>query len=103
MTKLPFSGHFVKAEDLLEVVHMDFVGPFSVKSTGGASYFLTIVDPFSGFKQVKFLKNKCDVFEQFLEYKNYSKKLLKKDIIKLNTDGGGEFCSNTFKEFLKDA
>ncbi|KNZ51624.1 uncharacterized protein VP01_3882g1 [Puccinia sorghi] len=52
---LSFSGEF-KADQVLAAVHMDLVGPFPVQSHSKFVYFLTLIDQFSGFWTVKFLK-----------------------------------------------
>jgi len=100
MTKQPFSNQFEKATSLLEIIHLDLVGPFSVQSTGGALYFLTIVDQYSGYKHIKFLKQKSDTLEKFLEFKLLAENQLKTSIKRIVSDGGGEFCNSSFKAMV---
>ncbi|KNZ62772.1 uncharacterized protein VP01_1225g18 [Puccinia sorghi] len=56
---LPFTGKLKPVKKTLEAVHVDLVGPFPVKSSAGFVYFLKLVDQFSGYRTVKFLKSKC--------------------------------------------
>lgn len=102
MTKLSFSSHFDPASNLLEVIHLDLVGPFSTQSQSGFLYFLMIVDQFSGFKTVKFLKSKSEVFEKFLEFVKTAENQTGKTIKKLISDNGGEFKNNSFKDFCAE-
>jgi hypothetical protein len=44
---------------------MDIVGPSRVRSMGGKWYVLVIVDNYSWYSWVFFLKNKDEVFEHF--------------------------------------
>ena len=45
----PFNNHGIREEEVLERVHLDIWGPARVKSAGGASYFMMIMDGFSSF------------------------------------------------------
>ncbi|POW06235.1 hypothetical protein PSHT_03692 [Puccinia striiformis] len=44
----------------LQVVHGDLVGPISPSSSGGARYFLTLVDQHTGYIDITILKEKSD-------------------------------------------
>ena len=39
MTKTPFSGTMERANDLLEIIHIDVCGPMIVEARGGNCYF----------------------------------------------------------------
>ncbi|KNZ54400.1 uncharacterized protein VP01_2958g3 [Puccinia sorghi] len=47
----------------------NLVGPFSTQSPAGYTYFLTLVNQFSSYQVVKFLKTKADCIKQFGEFK----------------------------------
>jgi hypothetical protein len=78
---------------------MDLVGPFQTQSRSGFLYFLTIVDQFSGYRSVKFLKHKSDTFSQFKQFKTESEKQTGRALRMLVSDGGGEFLNDDFKTF----
>ena len=40
MTKTPFSGTMERANDLLEIIHTNVLGPMSIEACGGYLYFL---------------------------------------------------------------
>ena len=50
-----------KASELFELVHYDIWGPYRVKTSCGASYFLTIVDDTSRATWVYLMKEKSEV------------------------------------------
>ena len=49
----------------LQLIHLDVVGPFRVRSLGGACYFLTFIDDYSKKTWVYFLSSKDQVLEKF--------------------------------------
>ncbi|KAI7957570.1 hypothetical protein MJO28_004665, partial [Puccinia striiformis f. sp. tritici] len=93
---LPFNSKFKEAHSILEVVHMELVGPFATRSAAGFQYFLTLVDQFSGFKVVKFLKSKDEAFQAFLTFKSQAEKQTGQKLQTIISDGGGEFVNEQF-------
>ncbi|MBW0543082.1 hypothetical protein O181_082797 [Austropuccinia psidii MF-1] len=61
--KLPFQHSFQESTSLLENIHMDLCGPISTPSLAGARYFMLLVDQFSGYISIKFLKQKRGEFK----------------------------------------
>ncbi|PLW26249.1 hypothetical protein PCANC_26631 [Puccinia coronata f. sp. avenae] len=95
---LPFSGNFKNVHQVLDAVHLDLVGPFPVQSPAGYMYFLTIVDQFSGFKSVKFLRSKGETFDKFVDFKNNAEKQTGKTLRMIISNGGGEFVNEKFSQ-----
>ena len=52
---------------VLELLHMDLMGPMQVESIGGKGYVLVVVDDFSRFTWVNFIREKSDTFDVFRE------------------------------------
>jgi len=50
---------------VLELLHMDLMGPMQVSSIGGNKYVLVVVDDFSRFTWVNFIREKSDTFDAF--------------------------------------
>ena len=69
-----------RANDLLEVIHSDVCGPMPCNSLGGARYFVTLTDDFSGYSVVYFLKSINEVMEKFVDYKILAEKQTSKQI-----------------------
>ncbi|POV97395.1 hypothetical protein PSTT_15070 [Puccinia striiformis] len=101
MTRIPFKSHYHSVSSPLEVVHGDLVGPISPPTNGGARYFLTLVDQFTGYIYTEILKEKSDATEAIINYKRFFEKQTERPLKKLITNGGGEFCNKTLGDFLK--
>ena len=50
---------------VLELLHMDFMGPMQVESIGGKIYAFVVVDDLSRFTWVNFIREKSDTFDVF--------------------------------------
>lgn len=56
LTRSPHSTlNAQSTSNILELLHMDLVGPVETASVGGKNYVLVIVDDFSRFTWVKFI------------------------------------------------
>ncbi|GKA12562.1 retrovirus-related pol polyprotein from transposon TNT 1-94 [Tanacetum coccineum] len=66
------SSHKLKADDTnqekLYLLHMDLCGPMHVESINGKKYILVIIDDYSRFTWVKFLRSKDEAPETLREY-----------------------------------
>ncbi|KAI7957506.1 hypothetical protein MJO28_004601 [Puccinia striiformis f. sp. tritici] len=100
LTKLAFKSHFRPASAPLEIIHGDLVGPISPATNGGARYFLTLVDQYSGHIHTSVLKLKSDALEAIKAYKLYFERQTGHTIKKLITDGGGEFVNKALSGIL---
>lgn len=100
-TRKPFPTEGSRATRLLELIHSDVCGPMKNISIGGARYFVTFIDDFSRRVHVYFIKNKNEVFEKFLEFKNRVENELSTKIKILRSDNGTEYKNNIFEAFLK--
>jgi transposase InsO family protein len=81
---------------------MDLVGPINPSSISGYKYFLTIVDQYSSFKFVQFLKAKSDTFKEFKLFVAMVENLQSRKIKEVVSDNGGEFIGNDFKSFCQE-
>ena len=91
-----------KTKGTLDYIHSDLWGPAQVQSKGGARYMLTFIDDYSRKVWVYFLKHKNDVFLTFKQWKALIEKQTGKQIKRLRTDNGMEFCEGDFDEFYKN-
>lgn len=69
-------------------------------STSGFTYYVLFIDDYSRFTWVYPLKHKSEVFSKFLAFKAYAEKQFSTSLQVFRTDGGGEYCSNSFANFL---
>jgi hypothetical protein len=82
-----------------QLLHMDTIGHFGVRSMGGKWYIPVIVDDYSRYSWVFFLESKDEVFEHFrslaLRLNNEHPNCLKA----IRSDNGTEFRNASFDEF----
>ena len=97
--KATFHEKDSRATTILERVHTDVCGPFSVASTTKHRYYVIFVDDFSRKCWIFFMQKKSDTFAKFCEFKALVEKESGKKVIALRSDNGGEFISAEFKEF----
>ena len=69
MTKRPFNAKGRRAQEWLELVHMDVCGPMSTQAKGGYEYFITFTEDYSRYGYVYLMKRKSKTFEKFKEFK----------------------------------
>ena len=99
--RLSFGTGIHKTKGSLDYIHSDLWGPAQVPSKGGARYLLTFIDDFSRKVWVYFLKHKSDVFDTFKKWKILIEKQTGKQIRRLRTDNGLEFCGGDFNKFCE--
>lgn len=95
------SGEARRAAGRLELIHSDICGPMPVRSWGGARYMLTFTDDFSRKSWVYLLQEKNQVYSLFIDFKNLVEKQCGAHIKCLRTDGGGEYCNDRLRSYLR--
>jgi hypothetical protein len=101
MARKPFKVSQVKSTRPLELIHSDVCGPMQNVSLGGSKYFVSFIDDYSRFSHVYYVNEKSDVFGVFKEYKALVENQTGQTIAVLRTDGGGEYVSNEFEQYLR--
>jgi transposase InsO family protein len=91
-----------RATQALELVHSDICGPMRTASLKqGAVYFITFIDDFSRFTVMYAIRRKSEAFQCFLAYKAYAENTTGKRLRCLRSDGGGEYHSAQFNDYLR--
>ena len=75
----------------LELLHVDLFGPSSWASLGGKKYGLVIVDDYSRYTWVFFLKSKDETKITFIDFAKQVQRKFDKDIKAVRSDNGSEF------------
>jgi len=96
MKNKPYPLSENKSKDVFDLVHIDLVGPIR-PSIYNNSYFLTILDDYSRYSWVIFVKNKLNIHKIFAIWYNKTSRILNKKITFLRSDNGREFCSQDFR------
>ncbi|CAL2279421.1 unnamed protein product [Prunus armeniaca] len=100
--RLPFSYRTSNTQNPLELLHLDIWGPSPMLSNYGYKFYLSIVDDYSRFVWLFPLARKSDVMSTFITFKKMAENRFTKTIKMLQTNGGGEFTSRVFVNFLRD-
>jgi len=106
MIRTPFKPAAQHTSAPLELIHSDLCSPMQQKSFGGCRYFMLLLDDFTKFTTVYFLKKKSDAAESFKVYKTHVKWQNQgsgKDyVIKaVRTEAGGEYTGEAFQRELR--
>jgi len=86
---------------VLELLHMDLMGPMQVESIDGKRYVL-VVDNFSRFTWVNFIRKKSDTFDVFRELCTQLQREKGFGIIRIRNDHGTDFENAKFDEYCSD-
>lgn len=92
-----------EAGGILELIHGDLCGPITPETASGYRYFFLLVDDYSRFMWVYFLKSKDEAFKVFKCFRAQVEKSTERKIKVLRTDRGGEFTSKDFKDYCESA
>jgi len=103
---MPFKLAAQRTSAPLELIHSDLCGPMEQKSFRGCRYFMLLIDDFTKFTTVYFLKKKSDAAESFKAYKTHVERQHQgsgKDyVIKaVHRDAGGENTGEAFQRELR--
>jgi hypothetical protein len=85
----------------LEMIHSN-VWTTKTESIGGCKYYVSFINDHTRKVWVYFMKHKGGVFQHFLNFKAMVEKEKGVSIKCLRFDGGGEYFSNKFNEYLKE-
>ena len=89
----------------LELIHMALIGPIQTISLGGKKYILVVVDNYSRFTWVVFLKDKGETFIHFKSVVNKiqnKKGKIVKSLSRMRGDHGIEFDNSSFIEYYDE-
>ncbi|GKE01407.1 retrovirus-related pol polyprotein from transposon TNT 1-94 [Tanacetum coccineum] len=100
------SSHQPKAEDTnqekLYLLHMDLCGSMRVAGINGKRYILVIVDDYSRFTWVRFLRTKDEAPEAIIKCIKNMQVHLNTTVRNVRTDNGTEFVNQTLREFFEN-
>ncbi|KAK2395594.1 putative mitochondrial protein [Trifolium repens] len=86
----------------LELLHIDLFGPVSTASINGKKYGLVIVNDYSRWTWVKFLRTKDDTYEVFSIFCTQIQNEKDSKILKVRSDHGGEFENEPFEKICEE-
>nr|GFC07066.1 retrovirus-related Pol polyprotein from transposon TNT 1-94 [Tanacetum cinerariifolium] len=106
MGKSAKKTHKPKSEDTnqekLYLLHMDLCGPMRVESINGKKYILVIVDDYSRFTWVKFLRSKDETPTFIIKFLKMIQVQLNVRVRRIRTDNGTEFVNQTLRDYYEE-
>ena len=90
-----------RAKSTLELVHTDLCGPMPVTTPSGNRYFMTIIDDYSRYTEVYFLKEKTEVENRIKEYVEYVKNRFDQKPKVIRSDNGTEYVNGRLRKYFK--
>ncbi|KAJ9542546.1 hypothetical protein OSB04_029052 [Centaurea solstitialis] len=85
----------------LQLLHMDLFGPVNVQSIAGKKYTLVIVDEYSRYTWVFFLRAKSDAPEEIILFVRKMERLNNLTVRSIRSDHGTEFKNSTLETFFE--
>nr|GFB72140.1 retrovirus-related Pol polyprotein from transposon TNT 1-94 [Tanacetum cinerariifolium] len=84
----------------LHLLHMDLCGPMRIASINGKRYVLVIVDDYSHYTWVHFLRSKDEAPDVIIKFLKRITILLQSPVIIIRTDNGTEFKNQVLNEYF---
>ncbi|PNY11358.1 gag-pol polyprotein, partial [Trifolium pratense] len=99
-TKVPHQRlQLLTTTRVLELLHMDLMGPMQVESLGGKRYAYVVVDDFSRYTWVNFIREKSETFDVFKDLCTQLQREKDNVVLRIRSDHGKEFENSKFSEF----
>nr|GEW42188.1 retrovirus-related Pol polyprotein from transposon TNT 1-94 [Tanacetum cinerariifolium] len=96
----PFKTENINVE-VLSTLHMDLYGPMRTESINKKKYVLVIVDDYTIFGWVRFLRTKDETPEVFLKFLKNTQRALNATVRMVRTDNGTEFVNKTLTDLFE--
>nr|GEW49269.1 putative ribonuclease H-like domain-containing protein [Tanacetum cinerariifolium] len=87
--------------EVLNTLHMDLCGPMREQTINGKKYILVIVEDYSRFTWVKFLRSKDETPKVIIKFLQQIQVGLNKTVRYIRTDNGTEFVNKTLTEYYE--
>ncbi|GJR28715.1 retrovirus-related pol polyprotein from transposon TNT 1-94 [Tanacetum coccineum] len=87
--------------EVLNTLHMDLCGLMRVQTINGKKYILVIVDDYSRFTWVKFLRSKYETQEVVIKFLKQIQVSLNKTVRNIRTNNGTEFVNKDLTDYYE--
>lgn len=90
-------------KEKLDYIHSNLWGSPNVpKSLGKRQYFISFTDDWSRNVWIYFIRTKDEAFDKFVEWKKMVEIQSEREVKKLRTDNGLEYCNHMFDRLCKE-
>jgi len=101
LSNTPFKNSENKTKFILELIHVDLVGPID-QSIYGNKYILTILDDYSRYNWALFLQTKAETPFKLHKWLKQTMNILDTKVKFIKSDNGTEFKSNLLKQICEE-
>lgn len=102
MCRPPFPKASERVTTKGQLTHSDVCGPMRVASLGNKQYFVTFIDDFSGWCEVRFISHKNQVMNEFESYRTLVSTQHGVAVKCLQSDNGREYVNQAFDQLLSE-
>ncbi|GJW59051.1 retrovirus-related pol polyprotein from transposon TNT 1-94 [Tanacetum coccineum] len=88
-------------QDKLYLLHMDLCGPMRVARVNGKKYIFVIVNDYSRFTWVKFLRSKDEAPDFIIKFLKMIQVRLKVPVRRIKTNNGTKFVNQTLRKYYE--
>nr|GFB69004.1 retrovirus-related Pol polyprotein from transposon TNT 1-94 [Tanacetum cinerariifolium] len=89
-------------QEKLYLLHLDLCRPMRVESINGKKYILVIIDDYSRFTWVKFLRSKDETLDFIIKFLKMIQVRLKVSVHHIRTDNGTEFVNQKLRDYYEE-
>nr|GFC07450.1 putative ribonuclease H-like domain-containing protein [Tanacetum cinerariifolium] len=89
-------------QEKLYLPHMDLCGPMRVERVNGKKYILVIMDDYSRFTWVKFLRSKDETLDFIIKFLKMIQVRLNVPVRRIRTDNGTEFVNQRLHDYYEE-
>ena len=97
--RLLTDGQYVGTSKCFQLLHMDLMGPVEVDSFSGKRYAYVVVDDFSRYTWINFLKEKSETFGVLKTLHVSILNLYGTSVLRIRSDHGTEFENKSFADY----
>ena len=97
----PFPSERNVSKGKYDIIHSDVWGPSQNARWGGSRYFITFTNDYTRHTWVYIIQRKSEGFTHFVRMKRMVENEMNRKIRCLRSDGGKEYFSNEFTEYLQ--
>ncbi len=99
-TRVSHPANVHRATEVLELLHMDLMGPLSTPGIGGVKYIATFLDDYSRASMVRLLTTKADVGKEIVDVITLLETQTGQRVKAIRTDNGTEYVNAAISSYL---
>jgi len=100
LPRLPFPKVASRSSRKLEIIHTDLCGPMRTTSNGGAKYFMTMIDDYSRWGDVIFLRSKDEAPNKLIQFIERVERQTGIKVKQVQSDNGKEYRNQTLDSYF---